>query len=92
MGTNMIFISYARQDDESFAKQLREILQQEDYDVILAKDGSEALTHLKNSQIDIGFLDLSMPGIDGMQVLEQNQTIAPDVPLIMITGFSGLEW
>jgi two-component system, NtrC family, nitrogen regulation response regulator NtrX len=79
------------EDDEAFAKQLAETLKSENYDVLNARDGSEAITILKNNQIDLGFIDLSMPGIDGLQVLEQAQTLAPDVPLIMITGYASIE-
>ncbi len=79
------------EDDEAFANQLSETLKSENYNVVIAHDGSEAITILKNNQIDLGFLDLSMPGIDGLQVLEQAQTIAPDVPLIMITGYASIE-
>ena len=79
------------EDDEAFAEQLAESLKSENYNVIIAHDGSEALKILKNSAVDLGFIDLSMPGIDGMQVLEQAQTTAPDVPLIMITGYASIE-
>ena len=79
------------EDDEAFANQLCETLKSENYDVFIAHDGSEALSILRNNHIDLGFIDLSMPGIDGLQVLEQAQTVAPDVPLIMITGFASIE-
>jgi two-component system, NtrC family, nitrogen regulation response regulator NtrX len=79
------------EDDEAFAKQLAETLKSENYDVLNARDGSEAIAILENNQIDLGFIDLSMPGIDGLQVLERAQTLAPDVPLIMITGYASIE-
>jgi len=79
------------EDDEAFAEQLSETLKSENYNVIVAHDGSEALKILKNSEVDLGFIDLSMPGIDGMQVLEEARTTAPDVPLIMITGYASIE-
>ncbi len=79
------------EDDEAFAEQLSDTLKSENYDVIVAHDGSEALAILKNNHVDLGIIDLSMPGIDGMQVLEKALTMAPDVPLIMITGYASIE-
>ncbi|NOZ60458.1 MAG: sigma-54-dependent Fis family transcriptional regulator [Calditrichaeota bacterium] len=79
------------EDDEAFAEQLSETLKSENYNVIVVHDGSGALKILKNDKVDLGFIDLSMPGIDGMQVLQEAQMTAPDVPLIMITGYASIE-
>ena len=79
------------EDDESFATQLLEIFSGEGYNTVRAHDGSEALAVLKDRVVDVGFIDLYMPGVDGMQVIEQAAKIAPDTPLVMITGIPSLE-
>lgn len=79
------------EDDEGFARQLAETLIGENYDVVVAHDGSEALRILQNHTIDLGFIDLTMPGIDGMKVLAEAQKVAPEVPLIMITGYATID-
>ena len=79
------------EDDQSFAEQLSDTLKNEDYNVLLARDGSEALKILGNTVVDLCFLDLSMPGIDGMQVLENARESFPDIPIIMITGYATIE-
>jgi len=79
------------EDDEAFARQLAETLTGENYDVAIAHDGSEALRILQNHAIDLGFIDLEMPGVDGMKVLADAQKIAPEVPLIMITGYATID-
>ncbi len=79
------------EDDSGFAKQLKETLEGENYRVLHAKNGHEAIYHLKNDMIDLGFLDLAMPGMDGLEVLEKASKIAPDIPLIMITGYASID-
>lgn len=79
------------EDDEAFANQLAETLAGEDHHVVVVNDGRQALEKLSQQPFDLGFIDISMPGIDGMQVLEQSHTIAPAVPLIIITGFATIE-
>ncbi|MBN1348035.1 sigma-54-dependent Fis family transcriptional regulator [candidate division KSB1 bacterium] len=79
------------EDDAAYARQLSEALMSEGYTVVIAHDGGEALRALENRQIDMGFIDLAMPGIDGMRVLENAQRLAPEVPLVMITGYATIE-
>jgi sigma-B regulation protein RsbU (phosphoserine phosphatase) len=59
-------------------------LENEGYEVLLAKDGLEAVTLLSDS-IGIVLLDLCMPGMDGMTCLRHIRENYPDIPVIMIT-------
>ncbi len=79
------------EDDQTFANELRDTFISENYDVIHAKDGAQAIKILQAEKPDIGFIDLVMPDVDGLEVLRQAQRIAPDVPLIMITGFASID-
>lgn len=79
------------EDDSGFAKQLQETFEAEGYRTFHAKDGHEAIYYLQNQKIDMGFLDLAMPGLDGMDVLERAAKIAAEVPLVMITGYASID-
>ena len=49
--------------------------------------GEAALAYLKNSEVDLIFLDVSMPGIDGLQVLDEVRRRNLDVAVVMTTAF-----
>ncbi|MGO9614332.1 MAG: endopeptidase La [Dissulfurispiraceae bacterium] len=74
-------------DDEDVArKNLVHILSKENYDVIPAADGNEALQKLASTEFDVVVTDLRMPGIDGMELLENIRKHHPDTRVIMVTG------
>lgn len=79
-------------DDEiSIRKTLREILEYEGYKIDEAPDGAEGLRMIKEKNYDVVLLDIKMPKMDGMEVLEQAVQAAPDLPIIMISGHGTLE-
>ena len=51
-----------------------------------AGDGSTALEHLKNREVDILLLDLQMPGLDGFDVLTYLQKHRRGLPVILLSG------
>jgi len=55
------------------------------YDVTTVNNGREAIDLCKREDFDILFLDEHMPGISGLQVLQQVKAAKPDVPVVMIT-------
>ena len=60
-------------------------LQEKGYDVVTANSGNDALDIIKTRPFDIIFLDENMPGISGLETLKQLKTIAPQIPIVMIT-------
>ncbi len=78
-------------DDRSIRRTLKEILEYEDYKVEEAKDGIEGMVKIKTNKYDVVFLDIKMPKMDGMEVLENAQKIRPDLPIIMISGHGTME-
>ncbi len=78
-------------DEKSIRKTLREILEFEKYDVQEAADGMECLVALKRDSFDLIILDIKMPNLDGMETLERIQILAPDVPVIMISGHGTID-
>jgi excisionase family DNA binding protein len=55
-------------------------------EVTVAGDGYEALERAKSRAYDLIFIDVRLPGIDGVQTLEQLKEIAPDSVVIMMSG------
>ncbi len=55
------------------------------YELTTVNNGADAIDQVKESQFDVIFLDENMPGISGLETLEQIKTIKPEVPVIMIT-------
>lgn len=60
-------------------------LKEKNFDVASASNGIDALEMIKKDSYDIVFLDEQMPGMDGLTVLSEMKTIAPNTPVIMIT-------
>jgi DNA-binding NtrC family response regulator len=56
------------------------------FEVTKASNGSEALDHIANSTFDVVVLDVKMPGIDGTEVFSRIKDLAPDLPVILLTG------
>ncbi len=79
-------------DDElSIRLVLTEQLGQEGYRVTTAASGEEALAVLQEDSFDLILLDLKMPGIDGLQVMEEARVLAPDTAVIMLTAHATLD-
>ncbi|MDP3788988.1 MAG: response regulator [Candidatus Omnitrophota bacterium] len=61
------------------------------YDVITASNGREALEKVKKEKPDAVLLDVMMPEIDGLSVLKQIRNMDADLPVFMFTAFSNEE-
>jgi DNA-binding NtrC family response regulator len=69
---------------------LRAILLPE-YQVLIAADGEQALQLLAQQPVDVVLLDLQMPGLQGLQVLERLRTRAPALPVIIVTAYGSAD-
>jgi DNA-binding NarL/FixJ family response regulator len=75
-------------DDHSIVRAgLRRIVEESgDMSVIAeAADGREALRLVREQQPDVAVIDISMPGLDGLEVISQLNRIAPDLPTLVLT-------
>ena len=80
-------------DESSIRRTLRDILEFEKYKVEEACDGLECLVKLKNKKnsYDVIIMDIKMPKMDGMEALERVQLLAPDTPVVMISGHANID-
>jgi signal transduction histidine kinase len=72
---------------------LQRLLQQQGHTVAQAGDGEEALAMLRADSFDVVLLDLLMPGIDGMQVLQEmkRDSALRDIPIIIISAVDEID-
>ena len=75
-------------NDFFFVEFLTDLLQQRGYEVLKAYDGKEGIVKLKTCHIDILFVDMVMPKIDGKQMIQYTREKFPDVPfpIVAISG------
>jgi signal transduction histidine kinase len=73
-------------DEEGVRQSLREIFK-DDYDLLMVEDGPAAIELAQKSEIDVAVLDIRMPGMSGIEVLERLKYVKPDLEAIMITAF-----
>ena len=73
-------------DDAKNRKLLEDFLEHRGYDVITASNGKEALEKMKEGPA-IVFLDIMMPGMHGLKVLDRIKEMAPSTEVIMVTAF-----
>jgi len=78
-------------DERSIRNTLKDILEYEKYSVDLAEDGIKGIEKVKGNSFDIVLCDIKMPGMDGIEVLEQLVQISPDTPVVMISGHGNID-
>jgi two-component system, cell cycle sensor histidine kinase and response regulator CckA len=79
-------------DDEQLVRDLaRPALERYGYKVLLAEDGPSGIeTYARNAaRIDAVVLDLSMPGLDGREVLARLEELNPELPVVVMSGYDG---
>lgn len=78
-------------DDEEIARfNMEHVLTKDGYSCRGAANGIEALQFLAEDEIDLVITDLKMDKMDGLQLLHQINRLAPEIPVIMVTGFASV--
>ncbi len=78
-------------DEKNILESVKMVLNYEKYNVQVARDGVEAVDLFKKFLPDIVLLDVKMPGLDGLKVLQTFKSLNPVAEVIMISGHSGIE-
>ena len=78
-------------DDTKFLSLGQELLEYLGFQALIASQGDQALEIFRQRQqeIDLVIMDFNLPRINGYQLLQQLQTIAPQVKVIIASGFFG---
>ena len=78
-------------DEKDFLEVLAQRLEVQGYEVETVESGEEAVTLLETKSYDAVVLDLSMPGIGGMETLKTVRANRPNMQIIILTGHGTLE-
>ncbi len=78
-------------DEQGIREGCRRALAAADLQVEIAENGEVGLRKLAERPLDVVLLDIMMPGVGGMQVLEEARAVDEDIIVIVITGFATIE-
>ena len=78
-------------DERAIQRALRGVLEDEGYRVSVAGSAQEALAQLQDETPDLVFLDIWMPGADGLEALAEFKRIRPETAVVMISGHGTIE-
>ena len=73
-------------DDDAAVREALHLLLDEQYVVMEAAHGLTALSLVRAERVDLILLDILMPEIDGLEILQELKTVEPDLPVIMMTA------
>jgi DNA-binding NtrC family response regulator len=78
-------------DEKSLQEFMRSELPRLGHEVTVCGDGRAALKVLEKSTFDVAILDLRMPGMGGIEVLEHLKQVSPDTDAVIMTGHASQE-
>lgn len=78
-------------DERGIREGCRRILESENYQVLMAENGSQGLELARNDRVDVALIDLKMPGIDGLEVLREIRKINAEIIPIIVSGHGTIE-
>lgn len=79
-------------DDEIIMRDsLSEWLREDGYEVVAVEDGFQALEKVQGERWDVLLVDLKMPGMDGLEVLEKVKKFKEEIPVIIMTAYATVD-
>ncbi|HZU36974.1 MAG TPA: sigma-54 dependent transcriptional regulator [Gemmataceae bacterium] len=78
-------------DEKSLQEFMRSELPRLGHEVVVCPDGRAALKALEKATFDAAILDLRMPGLNGIEVLQQLKQVSPDTEAVVMTGHASME-
>jgi two-component system, sensor histidine kinase and response regulator len=78
-------------DDEDGPRQSLRVIFKDDYNILMASAGPQAIELAKTNRIDVAVLDIRMIGMSGIEVLERLKYVDPHIEAIMMTAFETTE-
>ncbi|GAH63841.1 unnamed protein product, partial [marine sediment metagenome] len=77
-------------DDKSVRTTFSSVLRKEGYRVTAVENGYEAIKAIDEESFDLALVDLRMPGLDGIEVLEKIKSRRPKTRVIIYTGYGSV--
>ncbi len=78
-------------DDEQVRTLLQDVLEECGYHVLTAANGTAALRFLQDEHVDLILVDIFMPGLDGLEIIQQIRKTGVSCKIVAMSGGSG-EW
>jgi len=78
-------------DEKIVCNRLKRVFSKEGYEVVAFLRGQEALKYITLNHPAIVLLDLKLPDIDGLEILEKIKSISPETEVIIMTGYASIE-
>jgi len=75
-------------DEAGVLFMIQKMFHADGYEVVMARNGEEAVESVRNDMVDLVITDLRMPRMDGMQLLREVKRFAPSMPVIMLTAYA----
>jgi two-component system, NtrC family, response regulator AtoC len=78
-------------DEPHLPHQFARYLKKHDYEVFVAADGDAGLRELQQNSIDLVLLDLRLPRMSGLEILQRVREIDPEVPVVILTAYGDVQ-
>ncbi len=75
-------------DDLGMRVTLEGVIEDEGYEVVAVEDGYQAIEMVRQTEFALIFMDIKMPGLNGVETYREIRKISPDSVVVMMTGFS----
>ena len=79
-------------DEKNILSSFKKILKETEHNVFTASSGEEGLSLLERMPLDLAIMDINLPGMDGLQVIEKIKANKKNIPLFyVVTGYQGTD-
>lgn len=78
-------------DNESLRYTLTNVLEEAGFEAAAVEDGHRGISEVKTSSYHLVICDMKLPGMDGMQILNEIKKVNPELPVLMLTAFGDIK-